>query len=170
MRIAIIGNSGSGKSTLAGQLARRCGLAVLDLDTVAWEPDRIAVARDAAAACADVRAFCDARRDWVVEGCYASLVAESLPFGPTLVFLDPGIEACLAHCRQRPWEPHKYPSKNAQDEKLAFLLDWVRDYARRDDDASLKKHRSLFERATVRKLHWQRPSDATLLDLILESA
>ena len=128
------------------------------------------MARDAAAACADVRAFCDARRDWVVEGCYASLVAESLAFGPTLVFLDPGVEACLAHCRQRPWEPHKYPSKAAQDEKLAFLLDWVRDYARRDDDVSLKAHKSLFERASVRKLHWQRPHDATLLDLILEGA
>ena len=107
---------------------------------------------------------------WVVEGCYASLVAESLAFGPTLVFLDPGIEACLAHCRQRPWEPHKYPSKTAQDEKLAFLLDWVRDYAQRDDDVSLKAHQSLFESASVRKLHWQRPHDAALLELLLESA
>ena len=38
MRIAILGNSGSGKSTLANWLAESADLAVLDLDTVAWEP------------------------------------------------------------------------------------------------------------------------------------
>ena len=38
MRIAIFGNSGSGKSTLANWLAESADLAVLDLDTVAWEP------------------------------------------------------------------------------------------------------------------------------------
>ena len=168
MRVAIIGNSGSGKSTLARQLGERFGWAVLDLDTVAWEPDRIAVARDPAAACADVRAFCDSNRDWVVEGCYASLVAQALVDSPTLVFLDPGVEACLQHCRQRPWEAHKYPSKAAQDEKLAFLLDWVREYPLRDGDLSLSAHRSLFETATTRKLHWQRPVDPTLIDLLLE--
>ena len=145
MRVAIIGNSGSGKSTLADELARRCGLAVLDLDTVAWEPDRIAVARDAAAACADVRAFCDARRDWVVEGCYASLVAESLAFGPTLVFLDPSIEACLAHCRQRPWEPHKYESRQAQDANLEMLVEWISQYEQREDTFSRRAHLALYE-------------------------
>ena len=145
MRVAIIGNSGSGKSTLADELARRCGLAVLDLDTVAWEPDRIAVARDAAAACADVRAFCDARRDWVVEGCYASLVAESLAFGPTLVFLDPGVEACLAHCRQRPWEPHKYESRQAQDANLEMLVEWISQYEQREDTFSRRAHLALYE-------------------------
>lgn len=38
MRIAILGNSGSGKSTVARWLAEHSGAALLDLDSVAWEP------------------------------------------------------------------------------------------------------------------------------------
>src|SRR4051812_34094895 len=87
MRIAVIGNSGSGKSTLAQRLADNVGAAVLDLDTVAWEPGQIAVPRDPAAAMADVEAFCASHRAWVVEGCYASLVAATFAFGPKLLFL-----------------------------------------------------------------------------------
>lgn len=146
MRVAIIGNSGSGKSTLARQLATRFGAATLDLDTVAWEPGEVAVARPPADAVADVRSFCEVHDAWIVEGCYAALVEAVLPYAPSLLFLDPGVEVCLAHCQSRPWEPHKYPSKAAQDEKLAFLLDWVRAYYTRDDALSLAAHEALFHR------------------------
>ena len=44
-RIAVVGNSGSGKSTLASMLARAGGYATLDLDSIVWEPNQIAVAR-----------------------------------------------------------------------------------------------------------------------------
>lgn len=46
MRVAILGNSGSGKSTLARQLSERRDVAMLDLDTVAWEPGTAAVLQD----------------------------------------------------------------------------------------------------------------------------
>jgi adenylate kinase family enzyme len=150
MRIAIIGNSGSGKSTLAGRLAERHGLAALDLDTVAWEVGQIAVPRPPAESVADVQAFCAAHEHWVVEGCYASLVSAALGAAepvdaPTLLFLDPGVDACLANCRVRPWEPHKYASMAEQDEKLGFLLSWVRAYYTRSDDHSLVAHQALFD-------------------------
>lgn len=87
MRIAVIGNSGSGKSTLARSLAGRLGAPVLDLDTVAWEPGQIAVARSPEAAQSEVRAFCSSHEHWVVEGCYASLVKVALEFSPRLLFL-----------------------------------------------------------------------------------
>jgi adenylate kinase family enzyme len=58
MRVAILGNSGSGKSTLANWLAQAAGLAVLDLDSVAWEPEQPAVARSSALAEAEVSKFC----------------------------------------------------------------------------------------------------------------
>ena len=141
MRLAILGNSGSGKSTLARWAAGRMHAPCLDLDTVAWEPGQIAVARPAAAAQTDVAAFCNAHEDWVIEGCYASLIAAALPFGPRLVLLDPGREQCLANCRARPWEPHKYASREAQDEKLAFLLGWVGEYYTRNvRSSSATKH------------------------------
>lgn len=154
MRLAIVGNSGSGKSTLARRAAAAAApervVAHLDLDSIAWEPSGTSAVpprlRPVAEAAADVRAFCRANEHWVVEGCYAGLVRAALKFSPTLIFLDPGVDACLEHCRNRPWEPHKYKSKGEQDEKLAFLFDWVRGYYTRDDgDLCLKAHRELFD-------------------------
>lgn len=145
MRVAIIGNSGSGKSTLARRLSADRVLPTLDLDTVAWEPDKIAVPRDQADAKADVKAFCETNKAWVIEGCYAGLVHAALQFSPTLLFLEPGVDTCLANCRNRPWEPHKYKSRHEQDEKLEFLLAWVREYYVREDDLSLVAHQALFD-------------------------
>ncbi|GLH74872.1 hypothetical protein GETHLI_33740 [Geothrix limicola] len=145
MRIAILGNSGSGKSTLARRIAARYGVEPLDLDGFAWEPGKIAVPRDPAAALNDVETFCTHHPEWVIEGCYANLIAATLKASPLLLFLEPGVEVCLSHCRNRPWEPHKYASKADQDEKLAFLLDWVRDYYVREGDLSLDAHQTLFK-------------------------
>jgi adenylate kinase family enzyme len=144
MRIAIIGNSGSGKTSLARQFASNHGLVTLDLDTVAWEPGKVAVPRRQEHALSDVAAFCEANERWIVEGCYAGLVAAALSYSPLLLFVEPGVEACLANCRSRPWEPHKYKSKEEQDENLEFLLSWVREYYSRDGDLSLKAHQALF--------------------------
>lgn len=148
MRIAIVGNSGSGKSTLAHAIAHERGWPALDLDTLAWEPQKVAVPRDAAAARADVECFCDEHSDWIVEGCYADLIAASLRHAPLLIFIDPGADQCVANCRRRPWEAHKFRSKAEQDEKLAYLLDWVRDYYVRDGSMSLKAHEALFRSYT----------------------
>jgi adenylate kinase family enzyme len=145
MRVAIVGNSGSGKSTLAAQIAAAHSITSLDLDTVAWEPRQIAVARSTNAAAADVATFCASHEGWVVEGCYAALVRHALEHSPILLFIEPGVDACLKNCRSRPWEPHKYASKAEQDEKLAFLLSWVGEYYSRDGDLSLAAHRTLFE-------------------------
>lgn len=144
-RIAILGNSGSGKSTLARSLAARFDATLLDLDTVAWEPGQVAVARSSQVARADVRAFCAGNPRWVVEGCYASLIEAALEFSPFLLFLNPGEQQCVENCRARPWEPHKYASRAEQDERLAFLLSWVRDYYTRAGDMSLAGHRACFD-------------------------
>lgn len=146
MRIAIVGNSGSGKSTLAGRLAADSGIPVLDLDTVAWEPGKIAVPRTPDEAKADVSRFCQSNDHWIVEGCYASLVETALEYGPKLLVLDPGLEQCVSNCQARPWESHKYSSKAEQDKHLAFLLEWVSEYYSRDDDMSLAAHKSVFGR------------------------
>lgn len=140
MRIAIIGNSGSGKSTLAAWFVRRSGAHYLDMDTVAWEPGKIAVPRPAELALADVAAFCAAHSSWVVEGCYADLIRAALRFSPRLLFLNPGEELCIANCRARHWERHKYDSKAEQDKHLSFLLSWVSQYYSRTDQMSLAAH------------------------------
>ena len=144
MRFALIGNSGSGKTTHANSLAERHGLAVLDLDQVAWEPGAPTTLRDSQAASLDVRAFCTRHEHWVVEGCYADLIQATLAFEPELIFLDPGEAQCVANCRNRPWEPGKYSSKAAQDRNLEFLLNWVGDYYHRSGPLSHKGHLALF--------------------------
>jgi adenylate kinase family enzyme len=145
MQIVIIGNAGSGKSTLARQLAEPAGTPVLDLDTIVWEPDQVAVLRPPDAVHADLDRFCTDREDWIIEGCYSDLAERLLIWNPELIFVNPGEAACLRNCRARPWEPHKYASKEVQDSKLEYLLAWVSDYYRRADGASLARHRAIFD-------------------------
>ena len=144
MQIVILGNSGSGKSTLARRLAAGA-TPILDLDTIVWEPGQIAVPRAPGAAIADLDAFCARHADWIVEGCYGDIAAHALRQEPELIVLDPGEAACLAHCRARPWEPHKYASKAAQDDKLPVLLAWVSAYYTRDGDMSRARHRAIYD-------------------------
>jgi len=145
MRVAIIGNSGSGKSMLAHQIsAERC-VDTLDLDTIAWEPNQIAVPREPNLALADIHEFCRSREQWIVEGCYANLIEATLDYSPELILLNPGRKQCESNCRARPWEEHKYASKEEQDSKLDFLLQWVADYYVRDGDMSLAGHETLFK-------------------------
>ena len=145
IRFVIFGNSGSGKSTYARTLSVRHGLAHLDLDTIVWEPGQIAVARPRADVIADLDAFLAANPAWVIEGCYGELVEHTAPHASELIFLNPGREACLANNRERPWEPHKYASKAAQDAMLESLQVWVADYYKRTDDWSLAAHRRVFD-------------------------
>jgi len=155
MRTAIIGNSGSGKSTLARMLTGDSNTPLLDLDTIVWEPNQIAVPRSPKAMLIDLERFCNSSSSWVVEGCYANCIQTTLQYGPELIFLDPGREACLSNCRNRPWEPHKYASKAEQDSKLEFLLRWVADYYEREGDMSHNAHRILFETYPGPKRHLQ---------------
>ena len=142
MRLVVVGNSNSGKSTLA----KRLNVPHLDLDTLAWLPTEPPQRRPIAESAAAIDAFVATRDAWVVEGCYADLAELVLPRCTQLVWLEPGVEACLANARARPWEPHKYASRDAQDANLAMLEAWIRDYATRDDACSLAGHRALFER------------------------
>lgn len=144
-RYAILGNSGSGKSTLAKALVAHCEASYLDLDSVAWVPGSVGVPREPGEAERDVCEFCACHPQFVLEGCYENLMAAALPFQPLLVFLDADAGVCEAHCRARPWEPHKYATADAQNEKLQFLLEWVRGYYTRTGPLSHAAHAALYD-------------------------
>ena len=164
MRIAIVGNSGSGKSTLAHQLAEIHSLPILDLDTVAWEPGRVAVPRSPANATAELNAFLNTHDRWVVEGCYGNLTRVALERSPVLLLLELGVAACLANCRNRPWEPHKYATREEQDKRLEHLLAWVEEYYTRTDSLSLADHRALFDAYGGRKVLLSQQADRRFVE------
>lgn len=151
MKVLVFGNSGSGKSTFAKQLVSAHGLAHLDLDSIVWEPGKIAVQRSADAIEGSLVAFLSEHDSWVIEGCYGELVQAASVHCTELVFLNPGLETCLEHNRKRPWEPHKYASKAAQDQMLENLQAWVADYYSRHDQWSYHAHRRIFDSFAGRK-------------------
>jgi adenylate kinase family enzyme len=151
-RYVIVGNSGSGKSTLALRLALAGGVAHLDLDSLAWEPTIPPQRRIVAESAREICAFMAEHDHWVIEGCYADLFEAPVGRCTRLVFLNPGTEACVANARLRPWEPHKYATKEAQDANLEMLIRWIRDYEARRDEFSLGAHRALFDGFTGEKV------------------
>ena len=143
MRVLVFGNSGSGKSRLSQRLAAKNRLRVLDLDTVVWSP--VAVFRPDHEIIAELLRFVQTNTSWIIEGCYGRWMEHLLPHATEMVFMNPGEAACLSNCLARPWEAHKYASKEEQDAKLALLLDWVCRYYARSDHMSLQAHRRLFD-------------------------
>ena len=107
-RIVIFGNSGSGKTTMARELSRRHGLPHLDLDSLAWDVPAVRKPLDESNRL--LENYLDEHEQWVIEGCYADLLAGAISRASELRFLNPGIEACIRNCRSRPWEPEKYLS------------------------------------------------------------
>jgi len=145
MKVLVFGNSGSGKSTYARALSAERGLPHLDLDSIVWEPGKIGVQRTPEAISGLLEDFISANPEWVIEGCYGDLVESVSAHCSELVFLNPGLDACLANNRRRPWEPHKYASMEQQNAMLDALQQWVADYYTRDDAWSYAEHRRIFD-------------------------
>ncbi|MEJ2416340.1 MAG: AAA family ATPase [Exilibacterium sp.] len=150
-KILIFGNSGSGKSTLAKQLSGDEGIAHLDLDTLAWQPTEPPQRKSLEQSQREIDAFLGRNGGWVIEGCYADLLAFVADAADEMIFLDLPVENCIANARRRLWEPHKYPSKAAQDANLDMLIDWIAAYSTREDEFSRTAHEALFMRFHGRK-------------------
>ena len=147
----IFGNSGSGKSTLAKKLATQYQLAHLDLDTVAWQETSPIARMPIEESRRLLDCFTKENDEWVIEGCYADLLALLTPQANEMVYLNLPVEACVSNAKTRPWEPHKYNSKEAQDTNLPMLLDWIAQYPLRDDTFSQRAHQQLFDGFTGNK-------------------
>lgn len=143
-RILIFGNSGSGKSTLAQSLSVNRGLAHLDLDTLAWLPTNPPQRQAVSESALSIEHFTAQHSRWVIEGCYTDLLELLAPAATEILFMDLDVEACVSNARQRPWEPHKYSSKAAQDANLDMLIGWIRNYTARDDVFSRQAHEAFY--------------------------
>ena len=144
-RIVIFGNSGSGKSTLAKYLSDQHQLAHLDLDTLAWQNTQPPSRKPINESLRSIQRFIQTETSWVIEGCYSDLIQESLIHCNEIFFMDLPIDKCIQNAQNRPWESHKYPSKAAQDANLDMLINWIRQYDKRNDSFSHTAHQTLFE-------------------------
>lgn len=153
MRVVLLGNAGAGKSTLARQLIGEKDIPRLSLDEIAWGEgaERLPLAQSLSR----LADFLRCNSQWVIEGCYGDLVEAALPYCTELVFLNPGVEVCVAHCLRRPWEPAKFPTEAAQKQMLASLVGWVRQYETRDDEYGLARHRYIFAAFAGRKREYR---------------
>ncbi len=120
-------------------------LAHLDLDTLAWEPTTPPVRTPLPTSAAAILRFIESHDGWVIEGCYTDLLQQALPFATQLIYMNLPVDACIANARARPWEPHKYESKAAQDANLEMLVEWISQYPDRDDTFSQQAHQALFD-------------------------
>ena len=99
-----------------------------------------------------VREWCAVHSSGVLEGCYGKLARVAIDAGAALVWLDVSVEQCLAHCRTRPFEAHKYPDPQTQQAFLDQLLDWVREYPVRAGDLGRADHAECFAQCPGTKL------------------
>ena len=120
-------------------------MAHLDLDTLAWTPSSPPERRPIDQAYEEIQRFIDANSNWVIEGCYADLLELVEPFANEAIFMNLPVHLCQENAKNRPWEPHKYESKEAQDKNLPMLLDWIAGYMERDDSLSYTAHSALYE-------------------------
>jgi adenylate kinase family enzyme len=150
-RILIFGNSGSGKSTLAKRLGKDFNIPILDLDTIVWEPNQIAIRRPQKDSAKDLQDFIENNISWVIEGCYSKLIKAAIEFSTEIYFLNPGITKCLENNSNRPWEPHKFKSIEEQTQTFEFLQNWIQQYEKRDDEFSYSSHRLIFNQYNGKK-------------------
>jgi adenylate kinase family enzyme len=149
VRIVLLGNAGSGKSTMARRLIGDAPIPRLSLDEIAWNEGPVRKPLDESLAA--LASFIRANDRWIIEGCYGDLVPAALPHCTELRFLNPGVEACVANCLSRPWEPEKFSTRAEQDAMLDELVRWVRRYETRDDEYGLRCHRRIFDAFEGRK-------------------
>jgi len=151
----IFGNSGSGKSTLAKIYSEKFGISHLDLDSLAWSDTSPPVRKPINESAEQINTFTDKNKSWVIEGGYSDLLEILSTSATEIIFLNPGVETCIENCKNRPWEPHKYETAEAQNNNLEMLLNWVKEYYIRDDAFSFITHQMFFEHFKGKKTQYQ---------------
>jgi adenylate kinase family enzyme len=157
MKIILLGNAGAGKSTLSRKLIAKHPAARLSLDEVAFQDGT--ERRPLQDSIEDVKCWIADNESWIIECCYAEIIEPLLECCDELIFLNPGVDACIAHCRSRPWEPEKFGSRQEQDENLENLLQWVSSYESRTDEYGLFRHRKLYDSFHRKKREFNDPSE-----------
>lgn len=161
-----MGNSSSGKSCLARRLSQEFNLAYLDLDTLAWKPEKTPIRHSLSVSLKEIMTFINNSENWVIEGCYGDLIKHILPYTKLLIYLNLEINTCLENNKKRPWEAHKYQTLEAQKKNLNMLESWIKDYFVRNDEFSFSYHQQLFNSFKGEKIEYKNNWNEDIIKLI----
>jgi hypothetical protein len=79
----------------------------------------------------------------------------AIPSSTEIIFINLPVELCIENAKRRPWEPHKYDSKAAQDANLEMLVEWISRYETREDTFSLSAHKRLYDNYSNKKTTYE---------------
>lgn len=128
-------------------MVKQENLAHLDLDTLAWLPSDPPERAPFVASAEKIRQFITNNSNgWVIEGCYTDLLEAVDGEATEIIFMNLPVSLCVENARNRPWEPHKYASEEAQNKNLEMLIRWIEQYSTRRDGFSYEAHLAFFEK------------------------
>ncbi|AOE48772.1 hypothetical protein [Kangiella sediminilitoris] len=87
----------------------------------------------------------------MIEGCYTDLLALVEDKSTKIIFMKLPVEVCISSAKAWPWEPHKYESKQAQDENLEMLIGWIGQYTEREDTFSYSYYQKFYDNFSGQK-------------------
>ncbi len=123
----------------------------MDLDELAWLPTNPPERATLDESFVKIQGFTAQHDGWVIEGCYTDLLELASPSATEIIFLNLPIELCIENAKNRPWEPHKYESKEVQDANLDMLLEWIAQYDQREGVLSLDSHQAFYNQFSGKK-------------------
>jgi adenylate kinase family enzyme len=112
MRVMILGNAGSGKSTLARRLQSTFGWSLLNLDGL-WHADDYSVAAKQRLIAAQHNFMAD-KRSWIIDGNYASMMAERLAQADLIVVCQVSRVTAVLRVLRRSWRFHRDPASRPE--------------------------------------------------------
>lgn len=172
-RIVVVGSTGSGKTTLAKDIAARCQIPHIELDSLFWKadwqetPDGEFISK--------IRTALDNAGDsWVIDGNYSRIQPIIFPLADTIVWLDYPLRVSFLRLlkrtlrrvftREKLWSGNRESAKAALLSKESLLYYALKSYRRRkaryarlmmsDQYPHLRFIRLYHPRETVQLLDW----------------
>ncbi|MFC6635349.1 hypothetical protein [Microbulbifer taiwanensis] len=128
---------------MAQRLVGLKDIAWLSLDELYW--DNKANGKYLVDSLSALYEFAEWNENWVIEGCQCDLVQAAMGFCEELRFMNPGCEACVSRCINKPRNNKHRDETSKEETPLDRIIASVGQYEYRRDGFGLDKHKALFD-------------------------